>query len=262
MVAKEGDRYRMWYSGSDREENEYHRIGYAESPDGISWIRRDEPVLVPHDPDGYYTNPCLLRDPHGNLMRVKGGYMIWFTGMPQTSDLHLATSTDGISWQLHDPDPLGLKAYSPTILLERGIYRMWYAQVPIEGPMAIGYAESRDGANWRPSDLPVMASTEEWEHRNLLYPFVIKRGGLYEMYYTSYGSHICELALATSTDGISWEKGDGPILSPDPRSSYDSLYCSKACLLQENGIERLYYASRIDMIHKYYAIALAERRGR
>ena len=39
MVVKESGRYRMWYSGSDRERNEYHRIAYAESPDGLLWLR-------------------------------------------------------------------------------------------------------------------------------------------------------------------------------------------------------------------------------
>ncbi len=39
-VRKDGDLYRMWYSF--RGGSETYRIGYAESPDGIRWIRKDE----------------------------------------------------------------------------------------------------------------------------------------------------------------------------------------------------------------------------
>ena len=37
-VIKDGDTYKMWYTGID--ENLNSRIGYAESGDGISWERR------------------------------------------------------------------------------------------------------------------------------------------------------------------------------------------------------------------------------
>jgi predicted GH43/DUF377 family glycosyl hydrolase len=124
--------------------------------------------------------------------------------------------------------------------------------------MAIFYATSEDGLDWA-SHGPVMSSTEPWEHKNVLYPFVLKRDGVYEMYYTLYGD-ICELAVAFSEDGIHWEKTAGPILSPNPDSGWDSLYCSNASVLIEpDGRDKMYYASRIDMYHRYYAIGMAVR---
>ena len=56
-----------------------------------------------------------------------------------------------------------------------------------------------------------------------------------------------------------WQRyPENPLLSPDPDSSYDSLYCSNASVIPEpDGRNKLYYASRVDMQHKYYAIALA-----
>jgi predicted GH43/DUF377 family glycosyl hydrolase len=140
---------------------------------------------------------------------------------------------------------------------------MWYTfyeQRSDGRAMAIWYATSRDGLVWKTRDGgPVLRSTEPWEHRNVLYPWVARRRGEYEMFYTSFGK-ICELALATSPDGVRWTKGPCPILSPDPASKYDSLYCSKPCLVEEpGGRDKLYYGARIDMIHKYYAIGLAER---
>jgi predicted GH43/DUF377 family glycosyl hydrolase len=258
MVVKDDALYRMWYSGSDREDNEYHRIGYAESRDGLDWKRLPEPILVPPHTDGYYTTPSVLRDPHGNLLRRDGLYLMWFTGNNWMCDLHLATSPDGIDWDLHRPDPIARGVYCPTVILEGDMYKMWFTHQAPSSPMTMGYATSEDGLNWSFRPGPVLESTEDWEHPNLLYPFVLKSQDLYQMYYTSYGRGICEIALATSEDGIHWLKGKGPILSPDPASEWDSIYCSNPCIVPEpDGRDRLYYASRIDMKHKYFAIGLA-----
>ena len=258
MVVREEDGYLMWYSGSDREFNEYHRIGFAESPDGVRWERRREPVLVPPGPKGYYTTPSILRNSKGEVLREDGLYRMWFTGGPFAPDLHLATSPDGVDWTLHSNDPIARGVYCPSVLYEDGSYRMWYTHAAEGIPMVIKHSASEDGVSWDDEPVTVMVRTEPWEHRNLLYPFVLKRAGLYEMYYTSYGSRICELALATSEDGLDWAKGGGPILSPDPSSPWDSLYCSNASIIVEpGGRDRMYYASRIDMVHKYYAIGLA-----
>ncbi len=118
--------------------------------------------------------------------------------------------------------------HAPMVVKEDGRYRMWYSgsdRTPNEYHR-IGYAESRDGVTWERMDEPVLVPG----------------------------------AVARSEDGIHWEKDGGPILSPDPGSSYDSLYCSNASVIPEpDGRDKLYYASRIDMDHRYYAIGLAVR---
>ena len=49
VVVLDPDCYRMWYShrGSS------YRIGYAESPDGLTWTRRDEEVGIDVSPSGW-----------------------------------------------------------------------------------------------------------------------------------------------------------------------------------------------------------------
>ena len=129
MVVKEGGRYRMWYSGSDRTPNEYHRIGYAESRDGVTWERLDEPVLVPGDPSGYFSVPAVLRTPDGEVLKQDGLYRMWFTGHNLMCDLRTATSPDGIEWTLHSEEPLRTDVYCPTIIFEGGLYKMWYTNL-------------------------------------------------------------------------------------------------------------------------------------
>jgi predicted GH43/DUF377 family glycosyl hydrolase len=257
MVVKDNGHYRMWYSGSDRLLNEFHRLGYAESSDGIKWTRRDQPVIAPTAPSGYYTCPSILREATGEVRREGGLLWMWYSGSNTAPDLHLSTSPDGIHWT-NRPEPIARGVYSPTVIHEDGRYRMWYTGIA-DGLMTIRYGTSEDGIDWNLYPTDVLRSSLPWERRNLLYPFVLRRDDTYQMYYTSY-DRICELAVATSDDGIRWKKGGGPILSPDPASKWDSLYCSKACVVPEpGGPDKLYYASRVDMNHKYFAIGLAIR---
>ena len=48
-VLREAGRYRMWYSRRGAS----YRIGYAESPDGLSWHRRDEEAGIDVSPAGW-----------------------------------------------------------------------------------------------------------------------------------------------------------------------------------------------------------------
>ena len=259
MVVKEGGRYRMWYSGSDRTPNEYHRMGYAESRDGVTWERLDEPVLVPGDPSGYFSVPAVLRSADGEVLKEGGRYRMWFTGHNLMCDLRTATSPDGIGWTLHSEEPLRTDVYCPTIIFEDGLYKMWYTNLDRDGAMAIFYADSVDGFEWSMRPGPVLRSTESWEHRNVLYPFVLKRGGVYQMYYTpTAGSATWPSPAATTA--YTGRRTAAPSSPPTPTAPTTGLYCSNASVIPEpNGRDKLYYASRIDMDHRYFAIGLVVR---
>lgn len=50
-VMRDEDGFRMWYSIRSR--NAPYRIGYAESADGISWVRKDSEAGIEASPDGW-----------------------------------------------------------------------------------------------------------------------------------------------------------------------------------------------------------------
>ena len=143
MVVREDGRFKMWYSGSDRDGNEFHRIGYAESVDGVNWERLDEPVLSPPDPDVYFSVPAVLRDARGEVLRQNGRLMMWITGHNLMCDLRLCTSEDGIAWRVETPEPISTEVYSPTVIYEDGVYKMcthtspttaqWPSSTPLAG---------------------------------------------------------------------------------------------------------------------------------
>jgi len=71
-VIRDGGRYRMWYSYRGRR----YRIGYAESMDGTSWVRRDSTSGIDVSESGWdcemITYPLVLRHANGLLMLYNG----------------------------------------------------------------------------------------------------------------------------------------------------------------------------------------------
>ena len=50
-VVKRADKYQMWYSY--KRDSKAYRIGYAESTDGVNWIRMDDSVGIETSRDGW-----------------------------------------------------------------------------------------------------------------------------------------------------------------------------------------------------------------
>jgi len=74
-VVKDDDRYRMWYS----RRGDAYRIGYAESPDGLEWERRDAEAGIDVSPAGWDSEmieyPCVFEHKGSWFMLYNGnGY--------------------------------------------------------------------------------------------------------------------------------------------------------------------------------------------
>ena len=60
-----------------------------------------------------------------------------------------------------------------------------------------------------------------------------------------------------------WTKHQrNPILTPIPGSPYESIYNSSQSVIRDGDHYKMYYATRIDMIHKYYSICMARKPGK
>lgn len=59
FVIKEEGLYRMWYSIRTRSKG--YRLGYAESNDGINWLRKDGEVGIDVSSDGWDSGNDLFR---------------------------------------------------------------------------------------------------------------------------------------------------------------------------------------------------------
>lgn len=80
-VIKDGDTYRMWYSIRSR--TEPYRMGYAESKDGLNWVRKDGEVGIERSEEGWDSEmicyPCVV-DVNGQRLMFYNGNRHGATG--------------------------------------------------------------------------------------------------------------------------------------------------------------------------------------
>lgn len=146
----------------------------------------------------------------------------------------------------------------PVVLLDEGIYKMWYVGLDYAGSGRgnILYAFSNDGMNWTQyNNNPVMmpGNYYSWDSQNVQPGAVLKENGVFKMYYSGFsdvGSY-WYIGLATSIDGINWEKYPNPILTPTNSWEFQMVSSS---IIKYNNVYYLYYTGR-NM--PYYAVGVA-----
>jgi hypothetical protein len=171
--------YRMWYVGT-RPGEPYRRIGYAVSPDGVSWYRVQGTHTGGSVFEGSGTSGHSF-DQNGvttfHVIKDGGQYHMWYTGV--SSDWRwvgfgYATSTNGITWVrqnggapvltsrpgsgLFDDD----RIIGPFVLIDEAsaiapceggrtsgrCFRMWYEGFRANNTFYVGHALSSDGISW------------------------------------------------------------------------------------------------------------------
>jgi predicted GH43/DUF377 family glycosyl hydrolase len=132
-VIWDGEFYRMWYSGGEQYEPD--AIGYATSPDGMVWTKREDNPVFKADPgiaweQGKVTACQVIKDGRWYLM-----FYIGFRDVNR-AQIGLARSKDGITnWQrlpanpIIQPTPDGWDAdacYKPYALFDGTQWLLWY----------------------------------------------------------------------------------------------------------------------------------------
>lgn len=110
-------------------------------------------------------------------------------------------SKDGIHWEPREKPALPYKNdhechTRPCVLVEDGIYKMWYTYRDIENyrtdpskSYRIGYAQSQDGIDWERMDDKVGIAQSEtgWDSEMIAYPCVVKYKDKKYMFYNGNG---------------------------------------------------------------------------
>lgn len=212
-ILKEGNTYKMWYTGYDGVDTSVKYLGYAISDDGIHWKR------YPGNPifDEYWTEDVFV-------IRHNGTYYMVAEGKGDVA--HMLTSEDGIHWQRRgnldirkvdgtpiDPGPYG----TPTLWIENGKWYLFYER----DDLGIWLATSTDHEVWtNVRDDPVIKmGPGKYDSKGVAMDQVIKYNGRYYGYY--HGTPDEDWAtwnsnVAVSDDLIHWKKYDeNPIVDTD-----------------------------------------------
>jgi sucrose-6-phosphate hydrolase SacC (GH32 family) len=281
-IVKEGNRYFLFYAGGPSGPRNggdlvRYQLGLALSPDGEAWTKTGKPLLPLGERDNFHVTPALLREPGGGLLKQGGLWHMVYCGN-RADDVEYATSPNGLDWTKRPNLPVYRAAYSPNLVAVDGHVRMYYIYKPPSPaggariPWEVHLATGPDLLSLQPHrSNPVLKISQPWETGALFYPYVIRERDRWVMFYASYwkkpgavkGINYTAIGTAFSGDGLRWTKNPAnPVLTPIDGSPYESVYNSSQSVIFDGDHYKMYYATRIDAIHKYYAICMARKKGR
>ena len=202
FILKEGDVWKLWYTGYNTNRVDMHFLGYATSSDGIHWNR--DPNNPIHK-DSWVEDMCVIKH--------DGIYYMFAEGRDDI--MHWLTSPDGISWndegpvKIYTTDGNILKGVSgtPTVWIENGVWYLYYEKED----SGIWLATSKSPKEWKNiSDDPVIAAgPEAYDKYAVAMDCIVKYNGRYYGYYHAsalkeWGEWTSDVAM--SEDLIHWKK--------------------------------------------------------
>ncbi len=136
---------------------------------------------------------------------------------------------------------------SPCVLVENGIWRMWYTsgvKWELENGRPkhyyhIKYAESRNGIEWK-RDGVVCIDFESRDEHAIARPCVLKEDGIYKMWY-SYRGKSYRIGYAESRDGLRWERKDREVGIDVSVSGWDSEMIEYPFVFDHKGERYMLY---------------------
>ena len=162
-------------------------------------------------------------------------YKMWYGGQDGSQDdfnmrIGYATSPDGLEWTKYSGNPvLDLGADGswddtsvgyPWVVYDGTGYHMWYGAA--DGiTYRIGYATSPDGVTWtKHASNPVLdiGAPFSWDGEHIITPVVLMLDdSSFFMWYGGTTFPLGKIGLATSSDGVEWEKwSTNPVMGLGP----------------------------------------------
>lgn len=264
----------MYFSGRDAQGRAQIGWGDVDLRDPQSWTVSAAPAiglgrLGAFDDNGV-TSSCLVS--HGG--RQYHYYTGWSLGVtvPFYLNAGLAISDDGgQTFRRASEAPLldrsavdPLLTASPWVLIENGLWRMWY--VSATGWTATGgrpahryhikYAESRDGVAWDRRGVVCIdfKSTDEYAIGR---PCVVRDADSYRMWFSHRGDRY-RIGYAESTDGVVWDRRDEASGIDVSADGWDADMIEYPCIV-DTGARRLMLYNGND--YGRTGIGLAEWQG-
>jgi predicted GH43/DUF377 family glycosyl hydrolase len=252
----DGTMFRMWYVGG---RSGATGIGYATSPDGITWNKYASPVLLPGPSGAWDSSQVGL----GSVVWNGTRFLMWYSGSSSVAfpngAVGLATSSNGTSWVKYSGNPvlkpsaIDQKYLSTPFVIAMNIsYSMWYTGKNATDPDSLQitkilYATSFDGITWNKWPHAVLSPSpnpQAWDSGSVYSPSVIFDGTSFGMWYSGLNqSYVTpRIGFATSPDGATWNTSaaKNPILNSGSQGSWDVAGVEQPSVVVGNGF-MLYY---------------------
>jgi predicted GH43/DUF377 family glycosyl hydrolase len=258
LYDSNGNIYKCWFGSLAYGYGTSFSISSAISMNGIEWyVYSKNPILTttPGTFDGRNIDQAYV-------IHDQEGYKMYYNGYDNISNKYgigLATSQDGIHWQKYAGNPIltgktDLNSWEknilyPVVYLTEGGYFMYYTGT--DGLVGkTGLAVSDDGITWtRYAQNPVLSygASRDWDEKNASCAAICKVDSIWYMLYLGSGNGSftkTSLGLATSTDGINWNKSkSNPIMVPTSYSSWEDYHLGRGTLLFRNNMFHFWYCA-------------------
>lgn len=253
----EGDVYRIYFSTRDvknRASLAFIKVDIR-NPKKILYLVK-KPVLSP-GPNGMFDDSGVMGS---CLVNYKNKKFLYYTGwsvgttVPFHWSIGLAISDNGGKtfvkcsdapiFDRSDTDPLFVA--SPTVILENGIWKMWYISSTkwkrhgekMTAPYQIKYAESKNGIAWKRNNIVCIGLCDK--EVGVGRASVIKEKGIYNMWY-SYATNRYKIGYANSKDGIHWNRKDRLVGIEISKSGWDSQSIEYSFVFDHKGTRYMLY---------------------
>jgi predicted GH43/DUF377 family glycosyl hydrolase len=222
FILREGDLWRLWYTGYDGTRGHPVHLGYATSRDGIQWTRHPGNPLLP---DLWIEDVCVVHE--GDQ---------WYLFAEGRDDVpHWLTSADGITWTRQGdldvrkrdgtPVPKGPLG-TPFVLRTAAGWNLLYERQDA----GIWLARSPDLKVWtNVSDDPVLArGPEPYDTEmialNQVIPYRDRYYAIYHATRTPEKPRLWTTNLAVSEDLVTWKKYPGNPLFPEAENKSSGIW--------------------------------------
>lgn len=162
-VYFDGMIYHMWFTGlGGDQDNRPYQIGYAQSSDGINWIKcPDNPVIK--EPIGWYIGKSNLQ-----VIPYNEDYIGYFSyiGLGTPGEVHLATLNDGVTWNEYAGNPVLTKgppgSWDATsvgcaeLIFKEKQYCIYYVGISTTGQIGLAKSKCLNGNQYsKPITIPI-----------------------------------------------------------------------------------------------------------
>ncbi|MEJ2596195.1 MAG: T9SS type A sorting domain-containing protein [bacterium] len=163
-------------------------ISYAWSTDGITWTLYDDNPVIEKLPGTFYDYGIL---PSGMILENDTIHM-WFSGATGIVSWRIgyAWSTDWVNWTVHEEIAMlqgllnewdGTCVFDAHVILDDGIYKMWFTGFKQGSIFRIGYAEGPSASTLCLANGYMFTSQEKIENFKFDYPYCKKIVGNVEI---------------------------------------------------------------------------------